>query len=80
MPDSRKLVFLDNGQQVMNDFRNAVTIATNLKIYIEQLCKQRERIDCTITAYLKQLADSDSIVFKDHYLNKSRKESLLYTP
>lgn len=35
VPDTRRLVFLDNGDHVMDDFRNKVTIMTNLKIYID---------------------------------------------
>ena len=69
MPDSRRLVFIDTDNEVMKDFRNQVIIMTNLKIYIQQLCKERERIDCSITAYLKQKLDSDSLVFRDNSLN-----------
>ena len=49
--DSRRLVFLDNHE--MKEFRNQVETMTNLKIYIEQICEARERIDCAITSYLK---------------------------
>ena len=35
VPDTRRLVFLDNGDHVMDDFRNKVTIMTNLKMYID---------------------------------------------
>ena len=34
VPDSRRLVFIDTGNEVMRDFRNQVIIMTNLKIYI----------------------------------------------
>ena len=43
---------------------------TNLKMYIEHLCKTHEKIDCSITSYLKQKADSDTLVFKDNNLNE----------
>ena len=43
---------------------------TNLKMYIEQICEARERIDSAITSYLKQKADSDTLVFKDNYLDE----------
>ena len=33
--DSRRLVFHLNGEETMNEFRNQVTIMTNLKMYIE---------------------------------------------
>lgn len=68
--DSRRLVFLDDGEDVMKDFRNQVTTMTNLKMYIEQICEARERIDSAITSYLKQKADSDTLVFKDNYLDE----------
>ena len=38
---------------------------TNLKIYIEQLCKSKQKIDVDITSYLKQDSGANSVVFKD---------------
>ena len=49
----------------MNEFRNQVTIMTNLKMYIERICKERDRIDCAITHYVKQATDNDTLVLKD---------------
>ena len=43
---------------------------TNLKVYIEQLCENSEKIDATITSYLKQVSDSDALVLKDKKLDE----------
>ena len=56
MSDSRRLVFYENGND-MKEFKTQVTIMTNLKLYIEQLCENREKIDASITSYLKQVGD-----------------------
>ena len=70
MPDSRRLVFLlEDDNDTMKEFHAQVTIMTNLKIYINQVCKERDRIDTQITAYLKQVSQSDTLVFKDNSLN-----------
>ena len=70
MPDSRRLEFEDNGEEVMKEFRAACTIMTNLKIYIEQLCKRSEKIDSAISSYLKQTGESESLVFRDKSFNE----------
>ena len=68
--DSRRLVFSHNGETVMKEFRNQITTMTNLKMYIEHLCEAREKIAPAITKYLKQKAESDTLVFKDNYLDE----------
>ena len=54
----------------MKEFKTQVTIMTNLKLYIEQLCEKSEKIDATITSYLKQVGDSDSLVLIDKKLDE----------
>ena len=69
MSDSRRLVFYENGNE-MKEFKTQVTIMTNLKLYIEKLCENREKIDASITSYLKQVGDSDSLVLVDKKLDE----------
>ena len=52
----------------MKDFRDKVTMMCNLKIYIDNLCKASERIDSTITTYLKQITDTEELVVTDKQL------------
>ena len=65
--ESRRLVFADNDE--MKEFKTIVTIMTNLKIYIEKICKERERIEPLITTYLKNMSESDHLSFKDTSLH-----------
>ena len=67
VPESRRLVFADNA--AMKEFKMIVTIMTNLKMYIERICKERERIEPLITTYLKKLEEAEQIVFKDTSLH-----------
>ena len=54
----------------MRDFRTQVVIMTNLKIYIDSVCKQRDRIDTIVTSYMKEMtSDCDTIEFRDNSLN-----------
>ena len=67
VPESRRLVFADNA--AMKEFKTIVTIMTNLKMYIERICRERERIEPLITTYLKKITDTDTILFKDTSLH-----------
>ena len=43
---------------------------TNLKMYIDQVCKQRDRIDTEVTSYMLEMSsDCDTVEFKDSSLN-----------
>lgn len=73
---SRKLVFADNDDEDMADFKKQVTIMINIKIFIQDSIKQREHIDSSLTGFLTRTGDEidffdeqGSIVFKDCHLH-----------
>ena len=49
---SRKLVFEDIDTEVMREFKSAITMMTNLKMYIDTTIKLKEKIDISVTEYL----------------------------
>lgn len=53
----------------MKEFRIQCTIMTNFKMYIDQLCKCRDRIDPNITNYMKMVTDSKILCLKDTSLS-----------
>ena len=66
---SRRLVFEDADNLVMREFKAAITMMTNLKMYIETTIRLKEKIDPSITEYLTIALNQDSILFKDIDLN-----------
>ena len=53
----------------MREFKSAITMMTNLKMYIEATIKLKEKIDTSITEYLTNAHNQDAIIFTDIYLN-----------
>lgn len=66
--DSRKLVFEDSDTQSMREFKSAITMMTNLKMYLETTISLKEKIDTSITEYLTG-GPNQEINFNDIYLN-----------
>ena len=69
--DSRKLVFEDSENEVMQEFKQAITMMTNMKMYIEATIKLKEKIDTSISDYITNIRqqNSDTIHIKDLFLN-----------
>ena len=69
--DSRKLVFEDGDNEVMQEFKQAITMMTNMKMYIEATIKLKEKIDTSISDYITNAhaQDSDTVHIKDLFLN-----------